>query len=54
MKRVLIKCGWLVTLDPKIGDFKGGELLLNGNRIEAGAAISTPRPTRRSTPPTRS
>ena len=35
MKRVLIKCGWLVTLDPKIGDFKGGELLLNGNRIEA-------------------
>jgi 5-methylthioadenosine/S-adenosylhomocysteine deaminase len=35
MKRVLIKCGWLVTLDSKIGDFKGGELLLNGNRIEA-------------------
>ena len=35
MKRVLIKCGWLVTLDPNVGDFKGGELLLNGNRIEA-------------------
>ena len=35
MTRVLIKCGWLVTLDPKIGDFKGGEILLNGNRIEA-------------------
>ena len=30
MKRVLIKCGWLVTLDPKIGDLKGGEILLKG------------------------
>ena len=27
MKRVLIRCGWLVTLDPDVGDFKGGELL---------------------------
>ena len=35
MKRVLIKCGWLVTLDSKIGDFKDGELLFSGNRIEA-------------------
>jgi cytosine/adenosine deaminase-related metal-dependent hydrolase len=35
MKRVLIKCGWLVTLDPAIGDFKGGEILFQGNRIEA-------------------
>ena len=35
MKRVLIKCGWLVTLDQAIGDFKGGELLFSGNRIEA-------------------
>ncbi len=35
MKRVLIRCGWLVTLDPKVGDFKNGELLLRGNRIEA-------------------
>lgn len=35
MKRVLIRCGWLVTLDPKLGDFKGGELLFSGNRIEA-------------------
>ena len=35
MKRVLIRCGWLVTLDPDIGDFKGGELLFSGNRIEA-------------------
>ena len=35
MKRVLIKCGWLVTLDPAIGDFKGGELLYSGNEIEA-------------------
>jgi hypothetical protein len=35
MKRVLIKCGWLVTLDPGIGDFKNGELLFSGNKIEA-------------------
>src|SRR5947208_17106660 len=35
MKRVLIKCGWLVTLAPDIGDFRGGELLFAGNRIEA-------------------
>jgi cytosine/adenosine deaminase-related metal-dependent hydrolase len=35
MKRVLIKCGWLVTLDPKLGDFKNAELLFAGNRIEA-------------------
>jgi 5-methylthioadenosine/S-adenosylhomocysteine deaminase len=35
MKRVLIRCGWLVTLDSEIGDFKNGELLLNGNAIEA-------------------
>jgi cytosine/adenosine deaminase-related metal-dependent hydrolase len=35
MKRVLIRCGWLVSLDPNVGDFKNGELLLSGNRIEA-------------------
>src|SRR5215212_9463416 len=35
MKRVLIKCGWLVTLDPKIGEMKDGELLYRGNTIEA-------------------
>ena len=35
MKRVLIKCGWLVTLDPAIGDFKGGELLYSDGEIEA-------------------
>ncbi|MBM3530634.1 MAG: amidohydrolase family protein [Alphaproteobacteria bacterium] len=35
MKSVLIKCGWLVTLDPRIGNFKGGELLFRGNTIEA-------------------
>ena len=35
MKRVLIKCGWLVTLDPRLGDFKNGEILFSGNKIEA-------------------
>src|SRR5262245_30197744 len=35
MKRVLIKCGWLVTLDPAIGDFKGGEVLYGDGEILA-------------------
>jgi cytosine/adenosine deaminase-related metal-dependent hydrolase len=35
MKRVLIRCGWLVTLDPAIGDFRDGELLFSGNTILA-------------------
>jgi cytosine/adenosine deaminase-related metal-dependent hydrolase len=35
MKRTLIKCGWLVTLDSAIGDIKGGELLYRGSTIEA-------------------
>jgi cytosine/adenosine deaminase-related metal-dependent hydrolase len=35
MKRVLIKCGWLVTLDPAIGTLRHGELLLRDNLIEA-------------------
>lgn len=35
MKRVLIRCGWLVTLDPAIGDYRNGELLFSGNSILA-------------------
>jgi cytosine/adenosine deaminase-related metal-dependent hydrolase len=35
MKRVLVRCGWLITLDPQVGDFRNGELLLNGDMIEA-------------------
>ena len=35
MKSTLIKCGWLVTLDPAIGEIKGGELLISGNTIKA-------------------
>jgi 5-methylthioadenosine/S-adenosylhomocysteine deaminase len=35
MKRTLIQCGWLVTLDDAIGDFHGGELLMTGDRITA-------------------
>ena len=34
-KRTLIKCGWLVTLDDKIGEIRDGELLYSGDRIEA-------------------
>ena len=41
MKRVLVKCGWLATLDPDIGDFKNGELLFQGNTITAaGRALN--------------
>jgi 5-methylthioadenosine/S-adenosylhomocysteine deaminase len=35
MKKVLVRCGWLVTLDRDIGDFRGGELLFEGNTIIA-------------------
>jgi 5-methylthioadenosine/S-adenosylhomocysteine deaminase len=35
MKSTLIKCGWLVTLDPAIGEMKGGELLISGSTIKA-------------------
>src|SRR5262245_41296086 len=35
MKRTLIKCGWLVTLDDAIGDFHGAELLIEDDRIAA-------------------
>jgi cytosine/adenosine deaminase-related metal-dependent hydrolase len=35
MKRTLIKCGWLVTLDDAIGDHESGELLFSGSTIEA-------------------
>ena len=35
MKKTLIKCGWLVSVDPKIGDMKDAELLYADDRIEA-------------------
>jgi len=35
MKQTLIKCGWLVTLDSKIGEMKDGELLISGDTIKA-------------------
>ncbi|MFC3724812.1 amidohydrolase family protein [Neoaquamicrobium sediminum] len=35
MKKTLIKCGWLVTLDAATGDFADGELLMHGDRVLA-------------------
>ena len=35
MERTLIKCGWLVTLDPVLGDMRNAEILVQGNRIQA-------------------
>src|SRR5436190_2629655 len=35
MKRTLIECGWLVTMDDAIGDFRGAQVLIEGDRIAA-------------------
>ena len=35
MKRSLIQCGWVVTMDPAIGDLKDAEILVEGENILA-------------------
>lgn len=35
MTRTLIKCGWIVSMDPAIGDLIGGEILIENDRIVA-------------------
>jgi len=35
MKRILIECGWLVTMDDAIGDHRRGRVLIEGSRIVA-------------------
>ena len=35
MSRTLIKCGWLVTMDPKLGEMENAELLFDGGEIAA-------------------
>lgn len=35
MKRTLIKCGWLVSMDEAIGDLKDAEILIEDDRIVA-------------------
>jgi cytosine/adenosine deaminase-related metal-dependent hydrolase len=35
MKRTLIECGWLVSMDDKVGDHKGARILIEGSRIVA-------------------
>jgi 5-methylthioadenosine/S-adenosylhomocysteine deaminase len=51
MSRTLIKCGWIVSMDPSIGDLKAGEILIDRDRIvavgqnlhaDAGATIDAP------------
>jgi cytosine/adenosine deaminase-related metal-dependent hydrolase len=34
-KRMLIRCGWIITLDPAVGELKDAEILLEGDRIAA-------------------
>ena len=35
MSRTLIECGWLVTMDPKLGEMENAELLFDGGEIVA-------------------
>lgn len=35
MDRTLIKGGWVLSMDPKIGDLEGGQVLIEGDRIAA-------------------
>jgi cytosine/adenosine deaminase-related metal-dependent hydrolase len=35
MARKLIKCGWVVSMDPAVGDLKDAEILIEGDRIAA-------------------
>jgi 5-methylthioadenosine/S-adenosylhomocysteine deaminase len=35
MKRTLIECGWLVSMDDKVGDHKDARILIEGSRIVA-------------------
>lgn len=35
MKRTLIKCGWIVTMDEQLGDLTGAELLFEDDKIVA-------------------
>ncbi len=35
MKRTLIRCGWIVSLDDSIGDLAGADILLEDDRIRA-------------------
>lgn len=35
MKRTLLKCGWIVSMDETIGEMEGGEILIEGDRIAA-------------------
>jgi 5-methylthioadenosine/S-adenosylhomocysteine deaminase len=35
MTRTLIECGWIVSMDPSIGDLRGGQILIEGDRIIA-------------------
>jgi cytosine/adenosine deaminase-related metal-dependent hydrolase len=38
MKRTLVRCGWLVSMDARIGDLKDAELLIEDDRILAVGA----------------
>ena len=35
MKRTLLRCGWIVSVDDAVGDFTGGDILIDGDRIAA-------------------
>ena len=40
MTRTLIKGGWVVSMDDVIGEIKGGDVLIEDDRIKPGLAVS--------------
>ena len=53
-KRTLLKGGTVLTLDPKVGNHRQADVLIEGARIaEVGPNLKAGRRRGRSTPPTR-
>ena len=41
VKRLLIECGWIVSIDPTIGDLKDAQILIENDKIaEVGININ--------------
>jgi len=42
MARTVIKGGWVVSMDPRLGGIRDGEVLIEGDRIvEVGANVNS-------------
>ena len=41
MSRTVIRGGWVVSMDPRVGNLRGGEVLIDGDKIvEVGAKVN--------------